>query len=124
MTTGNVMWSDITDDALRILSEDARAIWNDLAHVHRLPTLDRFPPIDPALRTAIDDRRYKPIPAGVVGGAGPFDATRPDRIRTLRTASTSRSGASSLLVDLLFHAPAGQRRGSASASRNEGQTEG
>lgn len=146
MTTGNAMWSDITDDALRILSEDARAIWNDLAHVHGIPTLDRFPPIDPALRTVIDVRGYEPIPAGVVVGSGSFDATRPDallatqggdigeqnrqlvdavrNVRILCQLWTAVNGhepfwrvilgvtatEACTLVDLLFHAPAGQGR--------------
>lgn len=47
ITTGNEMWSDLSDDALRILSEDARAIWN-------LPVVPR------ASRRSIASRRLQP----------------------------------------------------------------
>lgn len=72
------MWSDLSDDALRILSEDARAIWNLLGRAQGIPTLDRFPPIAAELQAAIDDRGYEKTPAGLLAGVGSFDATRPD----------------------------------------------
>jgi hypothetical protein len=75
---GNELWTDISDDAVRVLSEDARAIWNRLAAVHGVPTLDSFPPISPELQTAIDDRGYEPARTGLVSGVGSFDATRDD----------------------------------------------
>jgi hypothetical protein len=72
------MWTDISDTTVRILSEDARAIWNQIAAVDGIPTLDRFPPISPELRAALDDRGYESARAGLVSGVGSFDATRDD----------------------------------------------
>lgn len=74
----NEMWTDISDATVRILSEDARAIWNRLAAVHGIPTLDRFPPISPELKAALDERGYEAAPTGLVSGVGSFDATRND----------------------------------------------
>jgi hypothetical protein len=72
------MWTDISDTTVRILSEDARAIWNQIAEVHGIPTLDRFPPVSPELRAALDERGYETARAGLVSGVGSFDATRED----------------------------------------------
>lgn len=72
------MWTDISDATVRILSDDTRAIWNRIAGVHGIPTLDSFPPISPELQTAIDERGYEPAPTGLLSGVGSFDATRED----------------------------------------------
>ncbi|PTL55565.1 hypothetical protein [Paraconexibacter algicola] len=80
LTARASMWSDLSDDALRILAEDARDIWNDIAAVSGVPRLESFPPIDPALQTAIDSHGYEPVPSGVVVGSGSFDSTRPDAV--------------------------------------------
>jgi hypothetical protein len=74
------LWTDISDDAVRILSEDARAIWNGLAAVHDLPALVSFPPISPELQAALAERGYEPPPEGLVSGVGSFDASREDAI--------------------------------------------
>jgi hypothetical protein len=76
----NEMWTDISDATVRILSEDARAIWNRIAGAHSIPTLDDFPPISPELKTALDERGYETAPAGLVSGVGSFDATRDDAV--------------------------------------------
>ncbi len=52
ITKGTELWADISDAAVRILSEDARAIWNRLADVYGAPTLAAFPPVFPALEVA------------------------------------------------------------------------
>lgn len=61
ISPANEQWTDISDDAVRILSEDARAIWNRLAAIHDMPRLETFPPIDPDLgprsTTAATSRR-------------------------------------------------------------------
>lgn len=101
MTSGNAMWSDIADDALRILSEDARAIWNDLAQAQGIPTLDSFPPINPELQAAIDDRGYEPLPAGMVVGIGSFDATRPDAALTTQDGDIGEQNRQ--IVDAVRH---------------------
>ena len=75
---GNEMWTDISDDAARILSEDSRAIWNQLAAVHDITTLDRFPPVSPELQAAIAERGYEPTSPALLSGVGSFDATRED----------------------------------------------
>jgi hypothetical protein len=74
----NEMWTDISDATVRILSEDAREIWNRIAHVHGIPTLDNFPPISAELQAALDKRGYEAAPAGLFSGVGSFDATRDD----------------------------------------------
>lgn len=78
LTSGNAMWFDLADDALRILTEDARAIWNDLATAQGIPTLDSYPPISAELQAAIDRDGYESPPPGLRAGVGSFDATRPD----------------------------------------------
>ncbi len=84
LSVGNAMWSDLADDALRILAEDARAIWNDLATAQGIPTLDSFPPVAAELQAAIGDQGYEPAPAGLLAGVGSFDATRPDAVPTIQ----------------------------------------
>ncbi len=74
----NEMWTDISDVTVRILTEDARAIWNRIADVHGIATLDSFPPISPELQAALDERGYEAAPAGLLSGVGSFDATRED----------------------------------------------
>ncbi|HEY2181084.1 MAG TPA: hypothetical protein VGH09_05360 [Solirubrobacteraceae bacterium] len=76
----NEMWTDISDATVRILSEDARAIWNRIASVLSIAILDDFPPISPELKTALDERGYETAPAGLVSGVGSFDATRDDAV--------------------------------------------
>lgn len=75
---GGEMWNDISEATVRILSEDARAIWNRLAAVHDIPPLDSFPAISPELAAAIAERGYEPAPDGLISGVGSFDATRGD----------------------------------------------
>lgn len=82
MTANPQMWNDLSADALRILAEDVRAIWNRIAAPSGIPTLDTFPPISDELRASIDARGYEPVPAGVAVGGGSFDATRPDAALT------------------------------------------
>ncbi len=75
---GNELWTDISDAAVRVLSEDARAISNRIAAVHAIPTLDRFPPVTPELQDAI--HCYEAASTGLVSGVGSFDATREDAV--------------------------------------------
>ncbi len=77
---GNELWTDIADAAVRVLSEDARAISNRIAAVHAIPTLDRFPPVTPELQAAIDERGYEAASTGLVSGVGSFDATREEAV--------------------------------------------
>ena len=74
----NEMWTDIADATVRILSEDARKIWNLIGAAHSIPTLEDFPPISPELKAALEERGYESAPAGLVSGVGSFDATRDD----------------------------------------------
>lgn len=76
----NEMWTDISDATVRILSEDARAIWNQIAGAHSIHNLDSFPPIAPELKAALDERGYEATPAGLISGVGSFDATRDDAV--------------------------------------------
>lgn len=77
---GTALWTDISDDAVRILSEDARAIWNGLAAAHDMPRLESFPPISPELQAALAECGYEPLPEGLISGVGSFDASREDAI--------------------------------------------
>jgi hypothetical protein len=60
------MWTDISDATVRILSEDARAIWNLIAGALSITTLKDFPPISPELKAALDDRGYEASPTSFV----------------------------------------------------------
>lgn len=76
----NEMWTDISDATVRILSEDARAIWNLIAGAESIPALEDFPPVSPELQAALEKRGYEAVPAGLVSGVGSFDATREDAV--------------------------------------------
>ncbi len=76
----NEMWTDISDATVRIVSEDARAIWNRIANAHSIPTLEDFPPISSELKAVLEERGYEAAPAGLVSGVGSFDATRDDAV--------------------------------------------
>lgn len=73
-------WLDITDATVRILAEDARAIWNELAAAYNMPRLEDFPPVSAELRKALDEEGFVRVPSGVVPGVGSFDDTRPDAV--------------------------------------------
>jgi hypothetical protein len=73
-------WVDISDSAVRILAEDARAVWNALADAYGMPRLTSFPPVTPELRRALNEKGFEPAPEGLVLGVGSFDATRPDAL--------------------------------------------
>lgn len=81
---GAEFWNDISSPALRILCEDARDIWNELAGGFSMPRLESFPPISPELSKAIDDRGYEPVPEGVAAGVGSFDLTRSDAVAAIQ----------------------------------------
>jgi hypothetical protein len=94
---GNEMWTDISDATVRILSEDARAIWNRIAAVHNIPTLDGFPPVSPDLARAIADHGYEPAPPGLLSGVGSFDSTREDAVLVMQGGELGEQNR--LLVD-------------------------
>jgi hypothetical protein len=73
-------WLDITDATVRILAEDARAIWNQLAAGYDLPRLEDFPPVSAELGKALNDAGFESAPSGLVPGVGSFDETRPDAV--------------------------------------------
>ncbi len=73
-------WLDITDATVRILAEDARAIWNELAAAYDMPRLERFPPVSEELRKALDEKGFERLSSGVLAGVGSFDDTRPDAV--------------------------------------------
>jgi hypothetical protein len=77
-------WSDISDPTVRILSEDAREIWNVIADVSAIPRLERFPPISDELAAVIADSGYEHEPAGIISGVGSFDGAREDALHVMQ----------------------------------------
>lgn len=75
-------WLDTSDATVRILADDARAIWNELALAYGMPRLVGFPSVSPAFRQALVDKGFDPAPEGLVLGVGSFDATRSDALWT------------------------------------------
>jgi hypothetical protein len=84
IASGNDAWTDISDAAVRILAEDARAIWNLLADPYDVARLENFPLVPKELRCAIDKGGFEPPPSGLVPGVGSFDATRPDATQVIQ----------------------------------------
>jgi hypothetical protein len=76
-------WTDISDATVRILSEDARGIWNRLADVSGIPRLEQFPPISEELVAAIVDHGYERT-EGLVSGVGSFDGARTDALHVVQ----------------------------------------
>lgn len=81
---GDEAWTDINEVSLRVLAEDARAIWNELAAAYSMPALTDYPPVSDALRQRIAEDGYAQTVPGLLAGLGSFDATRPDAVAVIQ----------------------------------------